>query len=122
MSYYKNCVSVSRQEGLCFLVAALLQIEQRLAERRKLSLPQSYTAHKALGGPQLIGKDKIFNTAEVLGAWREWGGRGVKSPLCSTRQAQAKLKSRLQKGGALKNAEVVMHGVLSPVGCWRGAG
>lgn len=74
MSYYKNCVSVSRQEGLYFLVAALIQVEQRPPERRKHSFPQSYPAHKAQGGSQLIRKGKTFNTTEVLGGWREWRG------------------------------------------------
>lgn len=74
MSYYKNCVSVSREEGLCFLVAALLQIEQRPPERGKHSFPQSYPEHKAQEGSQLIGKGKTFNSTEVLGAWREWSG------------------------------------------------
>lgn len=44
-------------------------------------------------------------------------GRGVKPLLCSIRQVQAKLRSWLQRRGALRNAEVVVHGELLER-CW----
>lgn len=100
--------------SLCFLVAALLQIEKEPQPPSELLTTQSIGRLPAYWKGQDLQHHRGVGSLE-----RMERGRGVKCPLCSIRQAQAKLKSRLQKKGALRNAEVV---VLNPVGCWRGAG
>jgi len=89
MSYYRKRGCASKQEGVCFLVAAMLQIEWRPPERRGHCFPQSYAAHGE--APSMLGRTRPTAPGRCWEAGENGEGGREKVSSRSTGQAQVKL-------------------------------